>query len=108
MSTQTEPEHLGNQLYYIFRDEHWNLSKPKFDIPKELQTEMQAYGGANYAQGIIIFTDDPQRGRYLGSILNDCCRLEAIVNPHGIPPNFKGTLLWIGVKQYQIYKDWHF
>jgi hypothetical protein len=105
MSAQIEPSHLGSQLYYIFRDEHWNVSKPKLDVPKEIQAEMQAYGGPNYAQGIFIFSDDPQRGRYLSLILNDCCRLDAIVNPRGTPQNFKGTLLWVGVKQYQIYRD---
>lgn len=109
MSSQIESAHLGWQLYQIFREEGWNLpSKPKSDVPKELQAEFQGYGGPNYAQGILIFTDDPQnRGRYLSLILEDCCRLDAIVNPRGIPLNFKGTLLWVGVKQYETYRDEH-
>lgn len=106
MNTNPETQQIGWQIYMIFREAHWNVPpKAKTDFPKEVRDQMQSDGGANYASGIFVFTDTPERGRYLGMILKSCCGLQSIVNPRGIPQNFKGTMLWIGNKQFTVYKD---
>jgi hypothetical protein len=107
MNTNPETQHIGWQVYTIFKESHWSLPpKIKTEPPKGIEDQLQVYGGRSYASGIFIFTDDPQnRGRYLSSMLNSCCGLQVLVNPRGVPQNFKGTLLWIGNKQFTNWKD---
>jgi hypothetical protein len=105
-NTNPETQHIAWQLFTVFRESHWNVpTKMRTDLPKELTDQLQAYSGPNWASGIFIFTDDPNQGRYLGLMLSSCCGLQPLVNPRGIPPNFKGTMLWIGNKQFTNWKD---
>ena len=105
ISPNVEAQRFGFQLYQIFRDAHWNVSRPRTDFPDELWEEMQSDGGASYVSGIYVFSDDMERGQSLSLILNDCCQLGVIVNPKGSPQSFKGTMLWVGNKQFTQYKN---
>ena len=98
-----EAQHVGFQLYQLFRDAHWNISNP-MEFPKDLQEEMQSEGGAN-ASGIYIFTDNPARGRNLGVTLGRICGQGVIVNPRGTPQHYRGLILWVGNKQFTQWKD---
>jgi hypothetical protein len=98
-----EAQHVGFQLYQLFRDSRWNISKPR-ELPKDLQDQMQSEGGAN-ASGMFIFTDNPDRGRYLSMILGRISQQEVIVNPRGIPQHYKGLMLWVGNKHFTFWKD---
>lgn len=105
ISPNVEAQKLGFQLYQILRDAHWNVSRPRTDFPDGVWEEMQSDGGASYVSGVYVFTDDTDKGQNLSLILNDCCQLGVIVNPKGKPESFKGTMLWVGNKQFTQYKD---
>jgi hypothetical protein len=103
IAPNSEAQHIGFQLYQLFRDAHWNVSKP-MELPKDLQEEMQAYGGVN-ASGIFIFTDQPDKGRYLSVMLGRIGGQSIVVNPRGLPQHYKGLMLWVANKQFTYWKD---
>jgi len=105
ISPNIEAQRFGFQLYQIFRDANWNVSRPRTDFPDGVWEEMQSDGGASYVSGVYVFSDDIDKGQKLSLILNDCCQLGVIVNPKGNPESFQGTMLWVGNKQFTQHKN---
>ncbi len=86
--------HLANQLFKTLNEAHWKVTW-KRKLAKE-------FDNPNYAsvRGVTIWTDDDRnKGMFLMWELKDAGLSESYVNPFPIPPNFKGTVVWVGYKQ---------
>jgi hypothetical protein len=90
-----EAMHLGSQLWGIFHEAHWTI-KPRKKLGKEFENLYPLL------LGVTILTDnqDQSRGTWLGWQLKDAGLADTYINPNPIPPTFKGTVVWIGYKQY--------
>ena len=83
---------LSLQLEKIFTDANWKIKwkgVPDEDVQKLLNR------GAPI--GIGIWVDDMNRGTFLSGMFRDA---ELEVNIQPLPPNMKGTVIWVGYKQY--------
>ena len=92
--TDREATRLAWQLLKIFQQAHWNAKwrkepgiigqNPSYSLPLR----------------VTLWTDHPNNmGVFLGGALRDVS-LQADVNPAPLPPDFKGTIIWVGYKQW--------
>ncbi|HEV1995207.1 MAG TPA: hypothetical protein VGR03_12835 [Candidatus Acidoferrum sp.] len=83
---------LRNQFWKIFNEARW-IVKPRPKLGKEFEA------CPTFTLGVTIWSENPQRGMYLVLLLKDA-GVESNVNPCPMPQGVKGTIVWVGYKQW--------
>jgi hypothetical protein len=92
-----EAGRLWTQLDDIFRKSHWNVPLSS-GVDKKVWTALSR----SLPVQIVIYSDDMTKATFLMLALHNAAHLNSQVMPDsslGIP-DFKGTLVWIGYKQW--------
>lgn len=98
MVKDREAMSLGSQLYNMFRDAHWNMHFRGTVVPKQLEG---AFERDPMPMGIVIWSDQPNgKGTFYQDIFRAAGLDTNVVPLSMLPAGFKGTVVWVGYKQF--------